>query len=296
MRTTPVNAMRAFRATLMLCLLVFATSAHAAQAGSGDLFFRTSDGVRLHAIVAGNPSAPTIVLIPGWTMPAWIFAPQIEAFSPHYRVVVLDPRGQGQSEIAPGGYNDRRRGEDIAELLEQLGSRPVLLGGWSLGVLDVLAYIHSHGDARVAVLLLIDNSVGEEPPPTPSPPRRGPPSPRDVAMRNFVHGMFTRPQPPSYLDRLTRAALVTPAWAAEALLRYPEPRSYWREALYSTDKPVLYVVRPHLAGQAANVARHDPHAQTVVVQGVGHALFVDDPRRFDALVLSFMQQKLWPQP
>jgi microsomal epoxide hydrolase len=294
MRTAPVNAMRAFRATLLLCLLAFAVDARAAQAGGGDMFFRTSDGVRLHAIVAGSPDAPTIVLIPGWTMPAWIFAPQIEAFSPRYRVVVLDPRGQGQSEIAPGGYNDRRRGEDIAELLEHLGPRPVLLGGWSLGVLDVLAYIHTHGDARVAGLLLVDNSVGEEPPPTASPPRRGKPPPRDVAMRNFVHAMFTRPQPPSYLDRLTRAALVTPAWAADELLRYPEPRTYWREALYSTDKPVLYIVRPHLTGQANNVALHDPHAEAVVMQGVGHALFVDDPARFDALVLSFAQRRVWP--
>jgi non-heme chloroperoxidase len=290
MRAAPVNAMRAFRATLLLCLLALALPARAA-----DLYFRTSDGVRLHAIVAGSPTAPTMVLVPGWTMPAWIFARQIEAFSPHYRVVAFDPRGQGQSQVAKSGYNDRRRGQDIAELLEHLGARPVLLGGWSLGVLDVLAYIHTHGDAHVAGLLLIDNSVGEEPPPTPSPPHRGPAPPWPVAMRNFVHGMFVRPQPPSYLDRLTKATLVTPKWAAEELLRYPEPRTYWREALYSTDKPVLYIVRPHLAGQAGNVARHDPHAETVVMRGVGHALFVDDAARFNALVLSFTQQKVWPR-
>lgn len=295
MQATPVNAMRAVRATLLLCLLALANPARAAQPGGSDLFFRTSDGVRLHAIVAGSPTAPTIVLIPGWTMPAWIFARQIEAFSPRYRVVALDPRGQGQSEIAGAGYNDHRRGEDIAELLDHLGPRPVLLGGWSLGVLDVLAYIHTHGDTHVAGLLLIDNSVGEEPPPAAPSPHHGPRPPWPVAMRNFVHAMFDRPQPPSYLDRLTRAALITPKWAADELLRYPEPRTYWREALYSTDKPVLYIVRPHLAGQAANVARHDPHAETVVMRGVGHALFVDDAARFDALVLSFAQQKVWPR-
>jgi len=275
---------------LGLCLLAFAPHARAA-----DLFFRTSDGVRLHAIAAGPATARTIVLIPGWTMPAWIFTPQIEAFSGQYRVVVLDPRGQGESEIAPSGYTDKRRGQDIAELLQHLGVRPVLLGGWSLGVLDVLAYIHTHGDARVAGLVLIDNSVGELPAPRPSPPRPGPKPPWPVAMRAFVHGMFQHPQPPAYLDQLTRAALQTPKWAADALLRYPEPRSYWREALYATSKPVLYVVRPGLGGQAANVARHDPQAETVVMRGVGHALFVDDPARFDALLLSFIQHRVWPR-
>ncbi|GAB0120227.1 alpha/beta fold hydrolase [Acidisoma sp. 7E03] len=282
--------MRVFPAMLGLCLLAFAPHARAA-----DLFFRTSDGVRLHAITAGPATAPTIVLIPGWTMPAWIFTPQIKTFSRQYRVVVLDPRGQGESEIAPAGYNDQRRGQDIAELLQHLGPRPVLLGGWSLGVLDVLAYVHTHGNARVAGLVLIDNSVGELPAPRPSPPHHGPQPPWPVAMRAFVHSMFQHPQPPAYLDQLTAAALQTPKWAADALLRYPEPRSYWRDALYATSKPVLYIVRPGLAGQAANVARNDPQAETVVLRGVGHALFVDDPARFDALLLTFIQHRVWPR-
>ena len=291
----PVNAMRAIRATLLLCLLAPALSALAAPARGSDLFFRTSDGVRLHAITAGAPSAPTIVLIPGWTMPAWIFAHQIATFSTRYRVVALDPRGQGRSEVAPSGYDDQRRAQDIAELLQHLGPEPALLGGWSLGVLDVLAYIHTHGDARVAGLLLIDNSVGEQPWPTPSPPRQGPPPPWPVVMHGFVRSMFLRPQSPGYLERLTRAALVTPKWAAEKLLRYPEPPGYWRDALYGMQKPTLYIVRPWLAAQAANVARRDPHVETVVMQGVGHAMFVDAPHRFNALLFSFLQRKIWPR-
>ncbi|MDE2335147.1 MAG: alpha/beta hydrolase [Rhodospirillales bacterium] len=287
--------MRAIRATLLLCLLAVALPARAAPVPGSDLFFHTSDGVRLHAIVAGATSGPTIVLIPGWTMPAWIFAHQIRAFSAHYRVVALDPRGQGRSDVARTGYNDQRRGQDIAELLALLGPRPVLLGGWSLGVLDVLAYVHTHGDARVAGLLLVDNSVGERPWPTASPPRPGTPPPWPVFMRGFVRSMFLRPQSPAYLERLTRATLVTPQWAAEELLRYPEPPSYWRDALYGTQKPALYVVRPWLAAQAANVARHDPRVETAVMQGVGHAMFVDAPHRFDALLLSFLQRKIWPR-
>lgn len=290
MERGPVNAMRAIRATLLICLLAFAS-----QARAGDLYFRTSDGVQLHATIAGSKTAQTIVLIPGWTMPGWIFMPQIRAFSSRYQVVVLDPRGQGESEIAGSGYDDHRRGQDIAELLALLGPRPVLLGGWSLGVLDVLGYLHTHGDARVAGLLLVDNSVGELPYPTPPPPRHGPPPPWPVTMRAFVHSMFLHPQPPAYLDRLTAAALRTPKWAAEELLRYPEPPSYWRDALYATHRPALYVVRPWLAAQAANVARRDSYVETAVMQGVGHAMFVDAPRRFDAILLSFIQRKVWPR-
>ena len=54
-----------------------------------------------------------------------------------------------------------------------LGPRPVLLVGWSLGVLDALAYVHTHGDAALAGLVLVDNSVGEEPAPVPRRPASG---------------------------------------------------------------------------------------------------------------------------
>ena len=52
--------------------------------------FRSSDGVRLH--YTSNGKGEVIVLVPGWTMPASIWAPQIEHFSQHYRVVAFDPR------------------------------------------------------------------------------------------------------------------------------------------------------------------------------------------------------------
>lgn len=270
-----------------------------APAQAAERFFTTSDGVRLHVIDQGPAAARrphTLVLVPGWTMPAWIFQNQIAAFSPTYRVLALDPRGQGTSEVAPGGYDQARRGRDIAELIAGLGPERVVLLGWSLGVLDSLAYLHEFGDSRLAGLVLVDNSIGEEPAPTPAPPSRRQPPPRDraEAMRRFVTGMFARPQPRAYLDRLTRASLVTPEWAARALLEYPVPRSYWREAVYSTTRPVLYVVRPRWAGQAANLAARHPAAETVVMQGVGHAMFVDDPGRFNATLASFLRRRVWP--
>jgi microsomal epoxide hydrolase len=260
-----------------------------------DRFFITSDGIRLHYIVAGPPNAHTIVLVPGWTMPAWIWSRQIAYFSRSYRVIAFDPRGQGDSQVAATGYDQNRRGQDIAELITALGGRPVLLVGWSLGVLDALAYVHSHGDQRLAGLVLIDNSVGENPPPTPSriPYHAGPKLPREVMVRNFVRSMFAHPQPPHYLDRLTRAALHTPEFAADALLAYPVPRTYWKTAIYATHKPILYIVRPKFAGQAANLAAHHTDAQTVVLHNIGHAVFVDDAPRFNALLADFIRGRVW---
>ena len=281
-----------------LALLLVLCFALPLNAGAVDRTVTTSDGVRLHIVDVGpedDVNRPVLVFVPGWTMPGWIFQPQIDEFSKHYRVVAIDPRGQGQSEAPAQGYVHTRRGEDIADVIDSLHLGRVVLVGWSLGVLDSLAYVHMHGDSALAGLVLIDNSVGEEPPP--APPREKPaPVGRKLShaeyMALFVRGMFHRAQPQAYLNRLTQMCLRTPERAAKQLLAYPVPRSYWKDALYSTTRPVLYVVRPAFAGQAGNLAAHRKATETMVVDGLGHALFVDDPARFNATMADFLMRKV----
>ena len=283
---------------LLLIGLVLAVPAVAQSvAGSTDRYFVTSDGVRLHYIEAGRPDAPTLLFVPGWTMPAWIFQRQITAFSPSYHVVALDPRGQGDSAVPATGYEPFRRGADIADLIAVLGGRPVTLIGWSLGVLDSLAYVHQFGDTQLSALVVLDNSVGEDPAPIPGPPTprvRHPRVFREVAMARFVRGMFHQPQNEAFLDALTQTALRTPPDAAAALLSYPVPRSFWRDAIYSVHKPILYVVTPRLTGQAENLASRHANVQSDIYAESGHALFIDEGNRFDAELRVFLQQRVHP--
>lgn len=269
----------------------FAAPARAAESR----FFQTSDGVRLHYLEAGPraANAPPLVIVPGWCMPAWLFEPQLRGLSSRFRVIVLDPRGQGRSDIPDHGYDHVRRGADIGDLLDALRLPRAVVLGWSLGVLDTLGYVATRGDARVAGLILVDNSVGEDPPPTAPGPR--PPRPqlsREEWMRRFVRGMFRHPPSQATLDRLTSEALRMPSAASQALLSYPVPRSYWRDAVYSTSRPVLYAVRPRFAGQAANLAARHPNAETVVFAEAGHAMFADEPDRFNAMVTDFVRRKV----
>ena len=259
-----------------------------------DHFFLSSDGVRLHYLEAGPPSAHTLVFVPGWTMPAWIWMPQIAAFSRRYHVVAFDPRGQGDSAVPTEGYEPVRRGRDVAELIAQVDTRPVVVVGWSLGVLDTLAYIHMDGSAKLAGLVLVDNSVGENPPPVARYHPPGPALTRAAYMRAFVRGMFHTRQPPSYLARLTATCLRVPPPAAAALLDYDVPRSYWKAALLSTNVPVLYVVRPGLAAQADHLAIDRPNTTIAIFPKAGHALFVDEATRFNSIMGKFLANNVWP--
>lgn len=254
--------------------------------------FRASDGTRLHYAASG--AGETIVLVPGWTMPASIWAPQIEYLSSRYRVIAFDPRAQGESAVAKGGYTMERRARDIGELIDHLGVPRVVLAGWSLGVLESLAYVRAQGDARVAALVLVDNSVGEDPPPAARGGNFFERLRRDrvKTVADFVREMFRSTQSQAYLDALTAEALKTPLAASIDLLTIRQPREYWREAVYGTAKPVLYAVTPRYRGQAENLQRKRPATRTEVFENAGHALFVDEPQRFNALLDEFLADAL----
>jgi len=109
-------------------------------------------------------------------------------------------------------------------------------------------------------------------------------------VRGFVRAMFRTPRTPEYLDGLARAALRTPLQPSIDLLSWNWPRTQWRDALYATTRPVLYVVTPQFAEQAANVARKRPDMTVEVFRDAGHALFVDQPERFNALLDRFLER------
>jgi len=261
-----------------------------------DRYTVTSDKVRLRLIEAGPATGPVMLFVPGWTMPAWIWRQQIEVFARHYHVIAMDPRGQGASDIPSSGYDHLRRGQDIGEVIAQFGPRPVLLIGWSLGVLDALSYVHTYGDRQIAGLVLVDNSVGEDPAPVPPPPSSIPARrpPHAEMMRRFVTSMFRHAPDQAWLEQLIQSCLRTPEPAAKVLLAYPVPRQYWKEAVLSTSRPVLYVVRPRWAAQAASLVQHRPGTETELFADAGHALFVDEPARFNAMLDDFIRRRIWP--
>jgi non-heme chloroperoxidase len=254
-------------------------------------FFTSSDGVRLHYVEEG--SGETLLFVPGWLMPAEIWRRQIDYFARNYRVIAFDPRSQGDSQVAASGNHIRRRADDLNELIAHLQTPRVVLIGWSLGVLESLLYVWTYGDDKVAALVLVDNSVGE------SPPQRGDPDikyhgPRDRKreMATFVRSMFRSSPPADYLAWLTNETLRTPSWTGAGLLVIPYRSAFWRSAVYETRKPLFYAVTASLKGQADTLQRKRKDTFIEVFADAGHALFVDEPERFNASLAAFLERSL----
>lgn len=104
-------------------------------------------GVTFVREVDGPPGAPTVLLLHGWIASAglnWFNA--FEPLAAHYRVIAPDLRGHGR------GLRSRRRfrladcADDVAALIEELGTGPVIAVGYSMGgpVAQLLWKRHRH--------------------------------------------------------------------------------------------------------------------------------------------------------
>lgn len=250
--------------------------------------FQTTDGVTLSFLEAGSEhmSEINIVLVPGWLMPGRIWQNQINDFSRTYHTLAFDPRGQGESQVASSGYTAERRATDLNELL--LKRSNVLLIGWSLGGIEALQYVHMFGADHLAGLVLVDSSVGEEPAPGSSGGfkdnlRRD----RDKTLREFMGAIFAKPRPEQELAELVRSAKRMPIEDSLALLDYPFERAHWRNIVRRFQKPLLYVVTPQYEQQATNLKKNRRGTQVELFKKAGHALFVDESQRFNAVIRKF---------
>ena len=283
-------------ALLAAALATLVAALHPAQVDLKSTHFTTTDGVRLHVIEAGEsrPGEPAIAFVPGWSMPASIWRRQLEALGANHRVVALDPRGQGESDSPAEGFNTERRAEDIHEFVSR--HAPVVLVTWSLGSLEALQYVHDHGDAALSALVIVDSSVGEGPAPAPRNPavpgfqdelRRD----RAAVVDGFVRAMFRSQQPEPELLALRDGALRIPL--EQSLSLFPGeriPRERWRDTAHRFSKPLLYAVTPQFAAQAESLKANRPGTRVELFEAAGHALFVDEAVRFNAVLADFIRR------
>lgn len=271
-----------------LLLLLGAQPASAADLKEREGTFRTSDGVKLHFIEAG--AGRTIVFIPGWTMAADIFEPQLAGLSPHFRVIALDPRSHGDSDKPADGNFLERHAQDIEELLTTLHASDVVLAGWSNGVPDVLAYVDRYGTAKLGGVVLIDGFVKVD-----SPDLQKAmigmletfQTDRAKFMDGFIRSMYKSKVSDEYIAHVKAQSAKAPTNTAVVEMLNVLVKGDYTPALAKIDKPVLFVCQSRLQPQAKIAHDSARNVRVEVLEGVGHALFVDAPAKFNDIVASF---------
>jgi non-heme chloroperoxidase len=258
------------------------------------------DGVSLRVIEAGKPGdGPALVFIPGWSTGADIWQRQIDTFAKTHRVIAFDPRSEGESTKTTSGNTPETRAQDLHTLLERLGVRRPILIGWSQGVQDIAAYVERCGTKDLAGIVLVDAAVSDGADGMVAHPQETAEQFKMFAIyqahqQEYLGGMMraiiSKPQSDDAIKGLVNTGMKTPPDVGVGMLIADMFGVNRTPALKKIECPTLIIASAksfELSRQQA-AADQIPHARFEKVEDASHAVFIDQPDRFDELVRSFV--------
>jgi len=274
---------------ILLCiqLVPAIVTAHGTKSG----FFKTSDNIRIHYLEAG--SGRPIVLIPGWTMPAWIWQKQIDEFSKKYHVVAVDPRSQGESDKPTFGHLPETRARDYKELVDHLNLKQPVLVGWSMACGELVKYAELFGADNVGGFVLVDGLLSDKPNAEVSAMLSGWMNQLQQDRRkqtdSFVRNMFKKAQSEEYLKRLIDVSMQVPDDTAAVLTYNGLAITGLSNGLARINRPMLFTYGPFTQPSADYLkSKLGDKVRLERFDNDGHALFVDNPERFNSLLEEFV--------
>lgn len=114
--------------------------------GRGEIFYRHH--------VHGDPAAPTLLLLHGWTASADLqFFAAYEALAADCSFVAIDHRGHGRGIRSATPFRLEDAADDAAALLRELGIGPVTTVGYSMGGPISMHLARRHPDLVAAMVL-----------------------------------------------------------------------------------------------------------------------------------------------
>jgi microsomal epoxide hydrolase len=288
-----------------IAFLITATTAFVHAQSVPELRDRKMDvggNVSLRVVEAGKPeNQPVLVFIPGWSTGADIWRPQIETFAKANRVIAFDPRSEGESTKTTSGNTPETRAQDLHALLDRLNVRRPVLIGWSQGVQDVAAYVERYGTKELAGIVLVDAAVSDGAAGMASRPQETAAQFKMFAIyqahqQEYLSGMMgaiiSKPQSDGTIEQLVNTGTKTPPDIGVAMLVADMFGVDRRPALKKIDCPTLIIASAksdELDRQQA-AANQIPHARFEKIEDAAHAVFLDQPDRFDDSLTSFVSK------
>jgi proline iminopeptidase len=259
----------------------------------------------LHCEIVGS-GPPALVMHGGLGLDHTYLRPAVDPLADRLRLVYYDHRGNGRSGRPPlDTLTMEQLADDAEALAARLGFGRVLVIGASYGglVAQELAVRHP---GRVCGLVLVGTTAGQLGQSESAADDQGPPPPAELAhvlrhppdvtptgftraMRAVAHYMVHRADPGDLAAAFDRTVSDPATWR-----RSFEVLSGWSVAdrLNQIEVPVLVLVGRHdvlsSPQQADRIARRLRHAEVVVFEDSGHALFYDEPARFRAVVADWL--------
>jgi pimeloyl-ACP methyl ester carboxylesterase len=262
------------------------------------------NGVSLAYVDRGDRSAPAVVLIHGYTDSARDWVPMLPYLSKHYRLILVDIRGHGQSSKPECCYTRLDFAYDIKLLLDALGVARADVVGHSLGSIIAQTFAE-YWPERTAHVVLISSTGG-------SPPGAAKQAPRfDFAAEirklkepieadsPFMIAWWDSPTPvdPDFIRRQRKDAAGIPlrVWLAvlDQGLNADDLYANLQSTLPRLKAPTLLIwgsKDPIMEEDMRQSLRNAlPGAEVKIFDGLGHNPFWEDPRGVADVINTFLR-------
>jgi non-heme chloroperoxidase len=285
---------------LLLGLALNAVSQTTSSSAVTEGYTTTASGVRIHYLQSGPESSKNaIILIPGWRLPAYLWDEQLKRLGREHRVIAIDPRSQGASSKTADGNTPETRAKDLSEIMTNLKITQAVLVGWSQGAQDVAAYVAQFGTDSLAGVVFVDSPVSIGAAEVELHPQFSKAIismmpiyanyPKEYSDR-MVRGLFKKPLADPEVQKIVQFTLQTPTDTGLSMLVTDIFGADRRAALTKLNKPALVVAsaESNLLDAQKEMAKVIPGAKFVPIDGAAHAVFVDQPEKFDGVLEDFL--------
>lgn len=265
-------------------------------------YFRVAPGIELHYLEKGE--GRPLVFIPGLTFSGEIFKAQLEYFSRNYRVIAIDPRGQGLSAKTVEGNDYMTHGRDLAAFMDGLGLDGAVLVGWSTGNLEVWSYIRQFGKEKLKGAVTIDMSplplsadpawwtegTMEELSEVATQYLTSPEGSRAFFSDYATGVMIQHEMEPAELEYLLDISGRTPYWVCKALFCDAIFSNFLETAReVGAGMPSLMFIAEHWADVARPFVEQQLPGYEIQVMG-GHLMFYEYPEKWNGLLEEFLNR------
>ncbi len=260
-------------------------------------FARASDGTRLHYEASGRGArgAPALILVHGYAGNAgqWQAAGRLLART--HRVVRLDLRGHGRSQVSAAGYTMRGFADDVAAMARSARVRSAVVIGHSLGSTVAMATANRHPEL-VRGVVLVDGALERW-------------ATAATLERNELYRLVAEAPHPDGLAQLFARFYPEPrdaelsARLIEESTRTSETSALatWRTTLTAdiasiasrVRQPALYISRstnPLVTAELLHKVM--PSAEYAQAQGCGHYVQIEVPDQLTAMVRRFLDRSI----
>ncbi len=256
---------------------------------------RLATGVRLRYAELGDPAAPPLVLLHGYTDSWFSYSRVLPLLAARHHVFALDQRGHGDSDRPARGYAMPDFAADVVAFLDAQGIRRAAVVGHSLGSV-VAQHVARAAPERVSQLVLVGSTTTLRTPVVRELQRAvdalTDPVPSAFA-REFQASTVQRPLPAAFMDRVVAESLKLPAGVWREIMTgmlAAEPLAPPRAGAPRIPTLIVWGDRDAIFPRAEQDAltRLLRPATLAVYVGTGHSPHWEEPERFAREVVGFL--------